>query len=165
MATKTDAVTDYTGREFIITREFAAPRELVFMAWTDPGHLAQWWGPKGFTNPVCEWDARPGGKIYDVMRAPNGADFPMGGEFREIAPPERLVFACGALDEKGKLLFEFLHDVTFVERNGKTKLTLRSRVTMTTAGANKYIGGFEMGMTLSLDRLAEHLSHRAGKLA
>jgi hypothetical protein len=63
------------------------------------------------------------------------------------------------------MLFEFLHDVTFVERKGKTKLTLRSRVTMTTAEANKYIGGFEMGMTLSLERLAEHLSHRAGKLA
>ena len=165
MTTKTKPTEDFTGREFVITREFDAPRELVFKAWTDPKHLAQWWGPKGFTNPVCEWDARPGGKIYDVMRAPNGADFPMGGEFREITPPERLVFSCGALDEKGKLLFEFVHDVTFTERNGKTKLTLRSRVTMTTAEANKYIGGFEMGMTLSLERLAEHLSRRAGKLA
>ena len=89
----------------------------------------------------------------------------MGGEFREIVPPERVVFSCGALDEKGKLLFEFLHDATFAERNGKTKLTLRSRVTMTTSEANKYIGGFEMGMTLSLERLAEHLSRRAGKPA
>jgi len=165
MATPTKAPEDYAGREFVITREFDAPRELVFQAWTDPKLLAQWWGPKGFTNPVCEWDARPGGKIYDVMRAPNGAEHPMGGEFREIDPPERLVFSCGALDENGELLFEFLHDVTFVERKGKTKLTLRSRVTMTTAGANKYIGGFEMGMTLSLERLAEHLSRRAGKLA
>src|SRR5277367_1798479 len=153
------------GKEFVITREFDASRELVFQAWTDPKHLAQWWGPKGFTNPVCEWDARVGGKIYDVMRAPNGQDFPMGGEFREINPPEKLVISCGALDEKGDLLFEFLHTATFAEKDGKTKLTLHSRVTMTTAGANRYIGGVEMGMTLSLERLAEHLSHRAGKLA
>ena len=158
MAAKTKATEDYTGREFVIAREFDAPRELVFQAWTDPKHLAQWWGPKGFTNPVCEWDVRPGGKIYDVMRAPNGDRYPMGGEFREIVAPERLVFSCGALDEIGELLFEFLHDVTFVEQSGKTKLTLRSRVTMTTAGANQYIGGFETGMTLSLERLGEHLS-------
>ena len=116
MATKTKAVEDYTGREFVITREFDAARELVFQAWTDPKHLAQWWGPKGFTNPVCEWDVRPGGKIYDVMRAPNGDRHPMGGVFREIVAPERLVFSCGALDEDGELLFEFLHTVTFAGR-------------------------------------------------
>jgi uncharacterized protein YndB with AHSA1/START domain len=162
MAAKTKATEDYTGREFVITRVFDAPRELVFQAWTDPKHLAQWWGPKGFTNPICEWDVRPGGKIYDVMRAPNGAEHPMGGEFREIVAPERLVFSCGALDENGELLFEFLHDVTFVERSGKTKLTLRSRVTMTTAEANKYIGGFEAGMTQSLERLAELVTQTGG---
>jgi uncharacterized protein YndB with AHSA1/START domain len=151
MATKTK---DYLGQEFVITREFAAPRELVFKAWTDPKQLAEWWGPRGFTNPVCEWDVRVGGKIYDVMRAPNGDDYPMGGVFREITPPERLVFACGALDKSGKLLFEFVHDATFTEKNGKTTLTLRSKVTMTTPEANRYIGGFTMGMTSSLERLS-----------
>jgi uncharacterized protein YndB with AHSA1/START domain len=158
MATKTKAVEDYTGREFVITREFDAPRELVFKAWTDSKHLAQWWGPRGFTNPVCEWDARPGRNIYVVMRAPNGTDYPMGGVFREVVVPERLIFTSGALDEKGKMLFEFLHTVTFVERNGKTTLTLNSRVVKTTAGANKYIGGFEAGMTQSLERLAAYLT-------
>ena len=107
MRTNIKSADDFSGREFVITREFAAPRELVFKAWTDPKHLAQWWGPKGFTNPVCEWDARPGGKIYDVMRAPNGADYPMGGEFREIVPPERLVLMCGALDAKGNSCLNF----------------------------------------------------------
>ncbi len=164
MSTKNKAVEDYLGREFVITREFDAPRELVFKAWTDPKHLAQWWGPKGFSNPVCEWDARPGRAIHVVMRAPNGADYPMGGEFREIAAPERLVFTSGALVEKGKLLFEFLHDVTFAARNGKTKLTIRSRVTKTTAGAGRYIGGFEAGMTQSLERLAEHLVRKSEPL-
>jgi len=88
----------------------------------------------------------------------------MGGEFREIIAPERLVFTCGALDEQGKLLFEFLHAVTFGERKGKTKLTIHSRVTMTTAEANQYIGGFETGMTLSLERLAAHLAQKTEPL-
>jgi len=158
MTTKNKIVEDYAGREFVITREFDAPRELVFKAWTDPKHLAQWWGPRGFTNPVCEWNAQPGNAIHVVMRAPNGTDYPMGGEFREIVAPERLVFTSGALDERGNFLFEFLHAVAFVERSGKTVLTIRSRVIKTTAGANKYIGGFEAGMTQSLERLAEHLA-------
>jgi len=145
---------DYISREFVIAREFNAPRELVFEAWTDPKHVAQWWGPRGFTNPVCEWDARPGNAIHVVMRAPNGVDYPMSGEFREIVAPERLVFTSGALDEKGNLLFEFLHTVTFVERSGKTMLTVQSRVIKTTTEANKYISGFEAGMTQSLERLA-----------
>lgn len=119
---KNKADEDYAGREFVFTREFEAPRELVFKAGTDPKHLAQCWGPKGFTNPVCECDVRPGAKIYDVMRAPDEADHPMGCEFREIVAPERLVFACGALDEKGKMLFELLHEATFAEEKGKTKL-------------------------------------------
>jgi uncharacterized protein YndB with AHSA1/START domain len=158
MTTKTKALEDYTGREFVITREFDAPRELVFKAWTDPRHLIQWWGPRGFTNPVCEWDARPGNEIYVVMRAPNGIRHPMGGEFREIVAPELLVFTSGALDENGIKLFEFLHTATFTEQNGKTTLTLNSRVIKTTAEANKYIGGFEAGMMQSLERLAEHLT-------
>lgn len=151
-------IKNWVGKEFVITREFVAPRELVFQAWTDPKHLAQWWGPKGFTNPVCEWDTRPGRNIYVVMRAPNGTDYPMGGVFLEIVAPERLAFTSGALDEKGKMLFEFLHTVTFVGRNGKTTLTIRSRVVKTTAEAGKYIGGFEAGMTQSLERLAAWLT-------
>jgi uncharacterized protein YndB with AHSA1/START domain len=158
--TSNKATQDYAGREFIITREFEAPRELVFRTWTDPKHLAHWWGPKGFTNPVCEWDARPGKRIYVVMRGPNGAEYPMGGEFREIVAPERIVFTSGAMDEKKNLLFEFLHTVTFVEQGGRTTLTIKSRVIKTTAGANKFIAGFEAGMTQSLERLATHLAKR-----
>lgn len=149
------AIKDYTNAEFVITREFAAPRELVFKAWADPKHLAQWWGPRGFTNPVCNWDVRPGGKIYVVMRAPNGDEYPMDGGFREIVPSEKLAFACGPLNDKGEMLFEFLHEVTFTEEHGKTKMVLRSRVLRTSPEAAKYIAGFEAGMGQSLDRLAE----------
>ncbi len=149
---------DYMGREFVITREYKAPRELVFKAWTDPRHLVHWWGPQGFTNPVCEWDARPGKRIYVVMRGPNGTDYPMGGEFREVVTPERLVFTSGAMDEKKSLLFEFLHTVALTESGRGTKLTLTSVVIRTTPGASRYIGGFEAGMTQSLERLGTHLS-------
>lgn len=159
------ATEDFAGREFIITREFDAPRELVFKAWTDAKQVAQWWGPHGFTNPVCEWDARPGKAIRVVMRAPNGAEHPMGGEFREVVPPERLVFTANVPGEKkGSILFEFLHTLTLTERNGKTLLTIKSRVTETTAEANKFIGGFEAGMTQSLERLAELLAPQPSPL-
>ncbi len=67
----TTAVTHAARREIIITRMFDAPRALVFKAWTDPRHVARWWGPKGVTNPVCELDVRPGGAIRIDMR---GAD-------------------------------------------------------------------------------------------
>ena len=142
------------GKEFVITREYDAPRELVWLACTDAKHLAQWWGPRGFTAPVCEWAARPGSRIYVVMRAPNGTDYPMGGEFLEVVPPEKLVTLTGALDEKADLRFEFRHTLTLVELDGKTKLTMRSRLMRVIApDAAQYIGGFEAGMTQSLERL------------
>src|SRR3981081_2563312 len=79
-------------REVVITRVFDAPRALVFRAWTDPQHLARWWGPQGFSNPVCETDVRIGGAWRIVMRGPDGAEYPGGGVYREIVVPERLVF-------------------------------------------------------------------------
>lgn len=147
----------HVGQEVVITRVFDAPSELVWQAWTDPKQVARWWGPKGFTNPVCRWDANPGTAIHVVMRAPNGTDYPMGGAFREIVEPERLVFTSGALDEKGNLLFELLHTITFVEHGGKTTLTVRARVIKSTAKASQYLLGYNAGMTQSLERLAELL--------
>src|ERR1044071_428687 len=86
------------ARSLVMTRTFDAPRALVFRAWTDPSHIAQWWGPHGFTNPRCEWDARPGGKIHIDMRGPDGTVYPMPGEFHEVAALERLVFSASAAD-------------------------------------------------------------------
>src|SRR5437773_9992095 len=68
-------------RELVLTRVFDAPREVVFRAWTDPERLAQWWGPRGFTNPRCEWDARPGGAIRVDMTGPMGRVIPWAASF------------------------------------------------------------------------------------
>lgn len=147
------------GREFVIIREYAAPRELVWQACTEAEHLAQWWGPRGFTAPVCEWDAKPGNEIYVVMCAPDGMRYPMGGKFLEVVPSEKLVTLTGALDENGDLMFEIHHTLTLVELpDGRTRLTMRSRVVkMIAPDAGRYIGGFEAGMTQSLERLTDVL--------
>jgi uncharacterized protein YndB with AHSA1/START domain len=140
-------------RELTITRVFDAPRARVFRAWTDPAQLAQWWGPKDFTNPVCEFEARVGGKIRIHMRAPDGAVYPMQGEIREITPPERLAFTNIAVDEAGRPLLEGFTTVTFAEKNGKTEMTLHTRASAVADKAVAYLQGMEMGWTMSIDKL------------
>jgi uncharacterized protein YndB with AHSA1/START domain len=104
-------------REVTITPIFDATRSLVFKLWTEPEHMAQRWGPKGFTNPVCELDARPGGAIRIHMRAPDGTVHPMSGTFREVIEPERLVFSAVAEDLEGNPLLEALTTVTFAAKD------------------------------------------------
>jgi uncharacterized protein YndB with AHSA1/START domain len=84
-----------TTREFTITREFAAPRELVFRAWTDPEHLTRWYGPRGCTTPLesISADVRPGGTWRATMVVDaTGQEFPTGGFYLEVRAPERLMF-------------------------------------------------------------------------
>ena len=151
------------ARELTITRIFRAPRELVFRTWTDPEHLAEWWGPAGFTNPRCEADVRPGGAIRIDMRAPNGTVYPMGGEFREIVPPEKLVFLTSALDSAGKSIFENLNTVLFEEFEGdKTLIKLHVQVVEEKGEAEQYLKGMEQGWSMSLDRLDEYVAAQIG---
>jgi hypothetical protein len=78
-----------TTREFTITREFAAPRELVFRAWTDPEHLTRWYGPRGFTTPrdSIAADVRPGGTWRATMIVDEtGQEIPTGGFYLEVGP-------------------------------------------------------------------------------
>ncbi len=148
-----------TERTVVITRVFQASREVVFAAWTDPTHLAAWWGPRGFTNPVCEVDMRVGGKLRIVMRGPDGAEHPMIGTFREITPPERLVFTNIATDSAGTVLLEGLTTVTFVEHgDGHTRLTVESRAVARVDYASRMLEGMEVGWTQSIDRLGEHIA-------
>ena len=106
-------------KEMVLTREFDVPRDLVFKAWTDPKQMAKWWGPRGFTNPVCEMDVRMGGRIRIDMHGPDGTDYPMTGRFDEVVAPERLIFTCWAhCDASGKAQIEVINSVTFMEQNG-----------------------------------------------
>ena len=146
-------------RELVLTRTIDAPRELVWAAWTDPKHVALWWGPKGFTNPVCELDVRPGGTIRIDMRAPDGTVYPMTGIYQSIDMPERLVFTSSALDEAGQPLFEVLNTVTFAAQGGKTKLTVQAKVVKSTAKAAPYLDGMEEGWKQTIERLAAHVGN------
>jgi uncharacterized protein YndB with AHSA1/START domain len=145
-------------REIAITRVFDAPRVLVFEAWTEAKHLALWWGPKGFTNPVCEIDARVGGKLRVHMRSPDGVIYPMMGEIREVVPPERLAFTNIALDDAGNHIIEGFTIVTFADEGGKTRLTLHTRGSAVVEKAIAYLQGMELGWTQSIDKLAALLA-------
>jgi uncharacterized protein YndB with AHSA1/START domain len=158
MTERTSKVTEAPAkRELVLKRICAAPREIVFKTWTDTARLKQWWGPNGFTNPVCEIDPRPGGAMRIHMRAPDGTVYPMTGVYREIVEPERLVVSSGALDEQGKPLFEVLTTATFADHGGKTELTLRARVVKETPAAAPHLAGMEEGWNQTLDRLVEEV--------
>lgn len=140
--------------ELTLTRVFDAPRRLVFKAWTDESQVAKWWGPKGFTTPLCKLDAHPGGAIRIDMRAPNGVVYPMGGRFIEIVEPEKLVFTTTAIEDKdGRPLLETIVTVTFAEEEGKTKLTVHVRVTKAGPEASSALAGMEQGWTETVSRL------------
>jgi uncharacterized protein YndB with AHSA1/START domain len=134
-------------RSMVLTRLFDAPPKLVFEAWSTPAMLARWWGPKGFTLPVCELDFRPGGAYRMVMRGPDGNDYPFHGDFREIVPNQRIVFHAVIEHAPG---VEVLTTVTFVEEDGKTRLTVRQDVPAMKEAA----AGQRVGWTDQLEKLA-----------
>jgi uncharacterized protein YndB with AHSA1/START domain len=145
----------YGEASVTLTRVFDAPRALVWKAWTDPKMMAQWFGPRGFTSTVPELDVRVGGALRIVMHGPDGNDYPMKGVFREVLVPERLVFSNIAIDKDGNHLLEGETAVTFVERNGKTTLTLRTYAVGLVPIAPNMLAGMEAGWTQSIDKLQE----------
>jgi uncharacterized protein YndB with AHSA1/START domain len=159
-------MSENNNRELTITRIFDAPRELVFKAWTDPGLVAQWWGPEGVTNPVCNLDVQPGGAIEIVMLAGEqlgelkGSEWPMKGTFQEISPPEKIVYTSSAIMD-GKPIIESTNTVTFEEVDGKTKLTLTVIVTKATPEAEGPLSGMKIGWSQSIDKLAKLIAEQA----
>jgi uncharacterized protein YndB with AHSA1/START domain len=146
------------GQVLVLTRVINAPRELVWKAWTDQVEFAQWWGPKGFTNPVCKLDVRAGGEIMVHMKGPEGSPWegpmPMGGAFLEIVPPERLVFTTRAFpDGTGDWKLENRNEVTFTEKGGTTELVLRVTVLKCSPEIAQALAGMEMGWSQSLEKL------------
>ena len=151
--------TNTADREIIISREFDAPRELVFSAWTDAKHLAHWWGPRGFTITTYEMDFRPGGTWRFMMHGPDGTDFPNKIIYIEIVKPERLVFNHGGANDEDPGKFHVT--TTFVEQGGKTRVTMRS-LFATAAERDFVVKNFRAieGGTQTLERLGEYLMQR-----
>jgi uncharacterized protein YndB with AHSA1/START domain len=139
----------------VITRVFDAPRALVWKAWTDAAMMSQWFGPRGFTTPVCEVYARAGGALRIVMRGPDGAEYPMKGVFREAIEHERLVFSNIAIDDDGNHLLEGVTTVTFSERDGKTTMRLHTHAVGKVPIAAQMLAGMEAGWTQTIDKLEE----------
>jgi uncharacterized protein YndB with AHSA1/START domain len=107
-----DQVSD---RELFTFRILNARREKVFMAFSNPDHLMQWWGPKGFTNTFYEFDLRPGGSWRFIMHGPDGTNFQNESVFVDVVPPERVIF-------KHISHPKFEMTITFEEQNGKTRI-------------------------------------------
>jgi len=172
MATKKKhkPVTKPANRDIVITRNFDAPRALVWKAWTEPEGMMRWWGPKNFTAPVSEIDLRVGGKYLSCMRGPDGKDYWSTGIYREIVPRERLAVTDSFADEKGNVVpathygmsgdwpLELLVTVTFEEIGGRTKMTLRH--SGIPEGQMRELT--EAGWNESFDKLAEYLAKAAG---
>jgi len=151
--------------DIIITRDFDAPVELVWKAWTEPERLMRWWGPKDFTSPTCQIDFRVGGKYLFCMRDPDGKDYWSTGVFREIVPMKKFVYTDSFADAKGNVVppsaygmgedhpDELVITVAFEDLGGKT------RMTTTTAGfpESEMKGMAVLGWNQSLDKLAESL--------
>ncbi len=142
-------------REIVATRVFDAPRELVFNLWTDPEHIAQWWGPKGFTNTIYEMDVRPGGVWRFVMHGPDGVDYENKIVYIEVVKPERLVYSHVSGTQ-------FHVTVTFADQGDKTKLTVRMLFESAAQRDRviKEFGAIE-GLNQTLERLEERLAMAA----
>jgi uncharacterized protein YndB with AHSA1/START domain len=154
MGAETGVAAGTRQRELVITRIFAAPRALVFKAWTDPAQAARWWGPQGFMTFSCQMDVRPGGAWRIGMRSPEGTDHWKQGVYREIVEPERLVFTYAWEDENGKPGHETLVTVSFAERGAETELRLHQNIFETATARDAHHGGW----TSCFERFAQYLA-------
>ena len=146
----------------IITRDFDAPRELVWKAITDPKQVAVWYGGPGFTNPVCEMDLRPGGAWHHVMQAPNGMRYTIDSVFEEIVAPERLTWRTIKDPNRNPPPPTSHNAVTLEARGQQTRWKL---VTLFDSIADRDLAakmGFGQMISMGTDRMAAHLETLRG---
>jgi uncharacterized protein YndB with AHSA1/START domain len=154
-------VGDTTDREFKVSRLLNAPRDLVFKAWTDPKHVAKWWGPDGFTSTVVKMDVKPGGISRIIMHGPNGVDYPNKIVYTEVVKPERLVYMHGEdIDDDPN---QFHTTITFEAIGDKTLLTMHA-IFVSAEEFDKVVreyGAIE-GNRQTIDRLEKLLAEMLG---
>ena len=150
---KSFEVTTPSDREIRMTRLFDAPRALVFAAMTKPEHIKRWWGnlDAGYSVPVCEVDLRPGGAWRFVNRHPKG-DAEFYGVYREIKPPERLVFTEIYAPFPDA---ESVVTTDLTEENGKTRMTVTASYPSLQVRDTVIASGMARGAAISYDRLEE----------
>jgi uncharacterized protein YndB with AHSA1/START domain len=151
MDEKNSGTATASAQDLAINRTFDAPRDIVWKAWTE--RMGEWSGPKGFTIPVGEGDVRPGGKWHAVMRKPDGTELKLGGVYREVIPPERLVFTHSWQADSGDSP-ETIVMVVLIDRGNKTEMKF-SQTGFDSTGARD---GHREGWGSSFDRLDELLA-------
>jgi len=141
-----------TDTQILITREFDAPKHLVYKAWTTPELVKQWWSGNRGAMTIAEIDLRVGGTWRYVMNAEGGFEVAFHGEYREIAPNERIVMTdvFEGMPGPGALV-----TVTFTENDGRTVLSLLMELPSKEARDTVLESGMEAGMQESLDRLEQ----------
>jgi uncharacterized protein YndB with AHSA1/START domain len=149
--------------EIVFSRVLQAPRELVWQAWTDPQHIVQWWGPRGFTNTTKRFEFRVGGYWEHVMHGPDGTDYPNKARFLEIVPGERITYLLGGgsdLEADERRGASFRATWTFA-REGENLTRLTGRMVFPSKEARDRVvrdyGAVEGGKQ-TLERAAEHVS-------
>lgn len=143
--------------DLTITRLFDAPRELVFEAWTNPDHLAQWWGPTGFRTTSCTIRLEDGGRWRTCM-TDGTVEHWASGVYHEITPPERLVFSFSWEEPKGTREHDTLVTITFDDRGGKTEMTFHQAIFRTVASRDGHVEGWQESFTDLTTYLKERTS-------
>jgi uncharacterized protein YndB with AHSA1/START domain len=163
-ATKPAGSTNTADREIILTRIIDAPRDLVFKVWTDPMHIAQWWGPNGFTTTIHSMDVRPGGEWHFVMHGPDGRDYKNRIIYNEIVKPERITYNHMGEDVDDKVQFQAT--VTFVSESGDAKTKVTLHMVFPSAAIREHVvkeyGAIEGG-NQTLARLGKYVPNMPGR--
>ena len=141
-----------SDNEIVLTRRFDAPRELVFKAMTDPDAIPKWWGPRRYQTIVDRMEVRPGGAWRFINRDQDGTEFAFHGEYREIVPPERLVYTFEFEGAPGHVSLE---TIVLEEREGVTYSIDTVLFDTREARDAMIASGMETGASESMDRLAE----------
>jgi uncharacterized protein YndB with AHSA1/START domain len=147
-------------QEFVVERQFNAPRTLLFQVFTQPEHLKRWWAPQPYTMPICTIDLRPDGIWHYCMRSPEGQDHWARSVYREIVPPEKLVYTSTFADEQANPIEgipEHLTTVIFMEENGKTRVSARVQFASAAALSVAVNMGMVQGMNMTWDSLVGYV--------
>lgn len=145
--------------QLLVERVFDAPRELVWKAWTEPEHMLKWWGPRSWPATVSNMDVRPGGIWHYCMTGPEGEEAWGKGIYREVTPPERLVYVDGFSDAEGTMdeARQMLVTIDFADVGGKTKITNSAQFATAEDMEAVLAMGVVEGVTETWDRFEEHL--------